>query len=171
MIRHKLGIDCSGLVAWLSHELARRQNRESLWRHIQYKGHPLRVAVVRRFRPVENVSARLLTDASNADTVQSLRDVKPGDIIRSLNGNHVLLITEVGHRQGTPTHFKYVNSTEYSGVKYGIRYGRIDVVRPDGHILEQKWMDGENGVNWIFNGANNFPDDTKIVRLKALDHH
>lgn len=169
MISCKLGIDCSGLVAWLAHELSRQQGQGSLWRHVKYKGHPFRIAIVRRLRPVENLSARLLTDSSNTDTIQSLSDIRPGDIIRSLNGNHVLLITEVVHKQGIPAHFKYVNSTEYGGVKYGVRYGRIDVVEPRGHILEQKWIDGENGINWIFDAANDFPEDTRVVRLKVLD--
>jgi len=168
MIGHKLGIDCSGLVAWLTHELTRQQERGPLWRHIRYQGHPLRVAIIRHIRPVENLSARLLTDTVNAHTIQALSEVRPGDIIRSLNGNHVLLVTEVGYKNGIPAHFKYVNSTEYGGVKYGVRYGRINIVKPDEHILEQTWVDGENGVNWIFNAANNFPNDTRIVRLKAL---
>jgi hypothetical protein len=168
MIDHKLGIDCSGLVAWLAHELFSQQAQRPLWQHIQYKGHPLRVAIIRRIRPVENLSARLLTDTDNATTLQNLSEVRPGDIIRSLNGNHVLFITEVGLRRGVPTHFGYVNSTEYGGVKYGVRYGRIKIVRPNGHILDQEWIDGENGVNWIFDAANNYPDDTRVVRLKAL---
>jgi hypothetical protein len=168
MIYHKLGIDCSGLVAWASHKLIRQQNQGSLWRRIRYKGHPLRTTIIRYVRPVENISACLLTDGINAHTIQNLSDVRPGDIIRLLNGNHVLLITEVGYKQDTPAHFKYVNSTEYGGVKYGVRYGRIDIVKPSGRILDQMWVDGENDVNWIFNAANNFPDDTRIVRLKAL---
>ena len=170
MIRHQLGIDCSGLVAWASHALVRQVAGRSLWRDIQFEGHPLRNILVRRLRPVENISARVLTDKRNALTISDLRKVQPGDIIRTLNGNHVLLITEIGYDgRDDPMYFRYINSTEYNGVKHGVRYGLITISKPGGHILQQKWLDGENGINWIFNAANDFPDDTRIVRLKSLD--
>jgi hypothetical protein len=169
MIKHKLGIDCSGLVAWASHALVMKHTSSPLWHHIKYRGSLPRILVARWLRPVENLSARLLTDDLNAIVLHDLNQVKPGDLIRSLNGNHVLLITEAGFdKRGRLRYLRYVNSTEYDGVKYGIRYGRITVKKPQGHILEQDWIDGENGVNWIFNAANNFPDDTRVVRLKAL---
>lgn len=169
MIAHQLGIDCSGLVSWIAHALARQQMNRSLWRSITYRGHPLRRFAVKRLRPVENLSARLLTDVVNAQTIYNLREVRPGDLIRSLNGNHVLLITEVASDNlGTPLHFAYVNSTEYGGVKYGVRYGKIDVIKPNGHIIEQTWIDGENGVNWVFKAAVDFPGDTRVVRLRVL---
>ena len=169
MIRHQLGIDCSGLVAWILHELTRQSTGRLLWNDIKFTGHPVRVSLMRRLRPVENISARLLTGEHNAVTVNDLREVRPGDIIRSLNGNHVLLITEVGYKKDQPAYFKYINSTEYGGVKYGVRYGRINIAYPDKHILEQEWVDGENGVNWVFKAAKDFPEDTRIVRLKILD--
>lgn len=169
MVKHDLGIDCSGLVAWASYALAMHYTGRSLWRQIRYRGHPLRVLMAKHLRPVENISARLLTDVSNANAVHDLSEVKPGDIIRSLNGDHVLLITEAGFdKQGNLLYLRYVNSTEYDGVKYGVRYGRINIRRPNAHILDQEWIDGENGVNWIFNAANNFPDDTRIVRLRLF---
>jgi len=169
MVKHSLGIDCSGLIAWVSHALVMQRTGRSLWRSISYKGHPLRVLIIRHLRPVENISARLLTDESNAITVHDLSKVRPGDIIRVLNGNHVLLITEVGFdSKNTPLYMQYVNSTEYGGVKYGVRYGRINICKPNSPILDQEWIDGEDGINWIFNAANNFPDDTRIVRLKLL---
>jgi hypothetical protein len=169
MIIHKLGIDCSGLVAWISHALSLQHTGKALWNHIQFKGHPLRVFVVKNLRPVENISARLLTGETNAHTIHELSEVRPGDIIRSLNGNHVLLITEVGFNQDdVPVYLTYVNSTEYAGQKYGVRFGTVDITKPNGHILDQEWIDGENGVNWLFKAANDFPDDTRVVRLKAL---
>lgn len=169
MIGHNLGIDCSGLVAWASHALAMRHTGQSLWHHIEYRGHPLRVLVARHLRPVENISARLLTDESNAHTMHDLSEVRPGDIIRSLNGNHVLLITEVGFdSKNNPLYLRYVNSTEYGGIKYGVRYGKINISKPSAHILDQEWIDGEKDVNWIFKAAKGFPEDTRIVRLRFL---
>lgn len=169
MIKHNLGIDCSGLVAWISHELTKLQTGNPVWHAIKFNGHPLRAAIRKRFRPIENLPARLLTDDRNATRIFDLTEVRPGDIIRSLNGNHVLLITEVGYdKQSHPLYFTYVNSTEYDGIKYGVRYGIIKISDHTRHILQQEWIDGENGVNWVFNAANNFPDDTRIVRLKML---
>lgn len=170
MVDHKLGIDCSGLVAWASHAFALENSGRSLWSGIVFNGNPIRVRIAKHLRPVENISARLLTDKTNANTIHDLLAVRPGDIVRSLNGNHVLLIVEVGrNKQKDPVYFKYVNSTEFGGVKYGVRYGLIKISDPAQTILEQDWVDGENGINWVFNAANNYPDDTRIVRLKALN--
>lgn len=169
MIRHKLGIDCSGLVTWASHAFVQHHHRRPLWRTMEFHGGPVRAAIRKRFRPVENLSARLLTDERNAVTISDLRQVRPGDIIRSLGGNHVLFITEVGYDENDlPMYFTYVNSTEHSGTKYGVRYGRIAITNPAASILQQEWIDGENGVNWIFKAANDFPDDTRVVRLKIF---
>jgi hypothetical protein len=80
-----------------------------------------------------------------------------------------LLIIKVAYdSQNTPLYLKYLNSTEYGGIKYGIREGVIHVKDPDGHILQQKWVDGEQGVNWTFNAANDYPKDTRVVRLRLL---
>jgi hypothetical protein len=169
MIDHKLGIDCSGLVAWILYEILREKNGQSLWRTIKFSGSLPRRKLARHLRPVENISARLLTGPRNAVVIRDLRDVRPGDLIRSLNGNHVILITEVGFDDhNVPVYLRYVNSTEWSGVKYGVRFGLIDIIAPHKNILAQTWIDGEDGVNWLFDAASNFPDDTKIVRLKSL---
>ena len=169
MISHRLGIDCSGLVSWALNELVLTHTGRPLWYYITFKGHPFRVSIVKRFRPVENISARLLTDQSNTLIVHDMAHVRPGDIIRSLNGNHVLVVTEVSHdTQGVPLYFKYVNSTEYAGVKWGIREGKIIIKEPAGHILQQEWIDSENGVNWAYKAASDFPEDTRIVRLNVL---
>lgn len=169
MIEHRLGIDCSGLVAWTLHTLLQDKLNKPLWPALQLSGHPLRIFIAKRLRPVENISARVLTDKVNAQTIHDLRQVKPGDIVRSLNGNHVLLITEIGYDvDGTPLYFTYINSTEHSGIKYGVREGLIQITQPAGHILQQEWIDGENGVNWISAAAHDYPEDTRIVRLKAL---
>lgn len=169
MITHRLGIDCSGLVAWVSHELVKLHTGRPLWQHMQFTGHPLRAGIRKRLRPIENLSARLLTDSRNAITISDLTGVRPGDIIRTLNGNHVLLVTEVGYdAQSRPVYLAYVNSTEYDGTEYGVRFGIIHIVDHTGHILQQEWIDSENGINWIFENAKKFPDDTRIVRLKVL---
>ncbi len=171
MVSHQLGIDCSGFVAWASHAHSLHLTGKSLSSSIIFKGNPLRVLLAKRFRPIENVSARLLTDDINADTINDVRAVLPGDIIRTLNGNHVLLIVEVGYtKRREPMYFKYVNSTEFGGVKYGVRYGLINITDGSKHLLQQEWIDGENGVNWTFNNSIRYPDDTRVVRLKAISN-
>lgn len=169
MVDHCLGIDCSGLVSWVMHILVKNKTGASLWRNIWLPGPVIRSFVIRRLRPVENISARVLTHENNALTIHDLREVRPGDIIRSLNGNHVLLITEVvsagRHR---PQYLKYVNSTEYGDTQYGVREGTIVVKNPKGHILRQEWIDPEDEINLTYKAANDYPNDTRVVRLKLL---
>jgi hypothetical protein len=37
---------------------------------------------------------------------------------------------------------------------------RLDIQNPVGHILEQEWLDSENGVKGIYKAVNDYPDDT-----------
>jgi hypothetical protein len=169
MIKQRLGIDCSGFVAWSLYADAMENHGLKLWSRLHLPGHPLRTKLVKLLRPVENISVKVLTSAANADTISDLRQVLPGDVIRSLNGNHILLISEVGYNKSNePLYVKYMHSTEHGGKPYGILKGKIIVTKPTGNILQQRWLDAESGRSWIFNAANNFPDDTHIARLKLF---
>ncbi|HJQ09050.1 MAG TPA: hypothetical protein VJ836_06230 [Candidatus Saccharimonadales bacterium] len=170
MVKHRLGVDCSALVTWAMRTMVRKRTGRSLWKYIWLPGSRARSFAVRHLRPVENISARVLTHEKNARKINDLREVAPGDVVRSLNGKHVLLVSEVGFDEaGNPLYLKYVNSTEYGGIKYGIREGVIFIKDPASHILQQEWLDSENGVNWIYKAANDYPEDTCIVRLKFLE--
>lgn len=55
---------------------------------------------------------------------------------------------------------------EYSMKSHRVIYSRLLVTQQ----LDQEWIDSEDGINWIFNAANKFPEDTRIVRLRALEN-
>ena len=170
MINQELGIDCSGFIAWTLNELTKEKFNKPIWKVLEFSMLPLAGQLKRYLRPVENISVKVLTHASNSDTIKDLRQIRVGDMLRALNGHHILLISEIEYdKQHTPIRFKYVNSTEYKNKKYGIREGLVEIKDINKYLVEQKWIDEEQGVNWIYNAVKNFENDSRIVRLKALN--
>lgn len=170
MIAYELGIDCSGFIAWTLNEITKERLHKPIWEVLQFSMLPLTGQFKRYLRPVENISVKVLTHPLNSHTIKDLRQIQAGDMIRVLNGHHILLISEIEYdKEHTPIRFKYINSTEYKNKKYGIREGIVEIKDINKYLIEQKWIDEEQGVNWIYNAVKNFKNDSRIVRLKALN--
>jgi len=89
--KHKIGIDCSGLVTQL-----------------------LNFYFKTKLNPRKN-SADMLTSIPLSQKVENFQDIQPGDLVRQKNGRHVLFVVE---KNGTK--ISYVDSSFYGrGVKYG----------------------------------------------------
>lgn len=169
MIQHEIGIDCSGFAAWILNELVKDRHYKPLWQCIDFGMHPVKAHIIKRLRAIENISVRTLTDPANSIPITDLKKARVGDMIRTRNGHHILLIREIGYTQAQqPSYFRYINSTEYDGTRYGIRGGVINIINPNGTLLDQQWIDDESATNWIYESTKEFPEDTRIMRLKAL---
>lgn len=169
MIEHELGIDCSGFVVWVLNALVKEKLRKSIWNVLSYQTLSLPARLKRLLRPVENISVRVLTNDSNSIRIDDLKDIRVGDMIRIFNGHHILLITEIIYdTKGNPKEFTYLNSTMYKDNYYGVRKGHVKIKHIHKYLVEQEWIDGENGINWIYDEVKDFKDDSRIVRLKAL---
>jgi hypothetical protein len=123
---------------------------------------------VSKLRPIENISANLLTGHLNAQLLSDLSEVRPGDLIRMAGGHHVAVITEVGlDRAGLAVTFKYAQSSCMYGPAGGVRTGSVVIKRPRGSLLEQQWLDNYK-TSIIEDLIAEGGDDSRIVRLKAL---
>jgi hypothetical protein len=125
---------------------------------------------VSKIRPVQNISANLLTGQINSDPISDLGELRPGDLLRVAGWHHAVVITEVGmDKAGRAYYFQYAQSSCMYGSESGVRTGYAIVTQPKGPLLAQQWYDGsETGVlkKLIAEGGA----DSRPVRLKALSH-
>lgn len=169
MFRYKIGIDCSGFVVWILNELVKEKLKKPLWSTLDFEAKGFWKNIAVSFRPVENISANLLTNDKNSIEITELKDILPGDMLRTWDGGHVMIIIEVGFtKKGMPTYFRFVHSSTYSddGKEGGVREGYVVISNPKESLLKQSWVDTYANVNWAYEG---FRNKGKIVRLKALN--
>jgi hypothetical protein len=161
-----IGVDCSGFAAWVLNGATTALFGRPIWKCLKFPG--LRSNAVSKLRPIENISAKLLTGSVNSQDVTDISGIRPADLIRVANWHHVVVITEVGLDQaGKARYFQYAQSSCMYGPESGVRTGYALIEKPDGSLQEQRWFDNyERSVieELISEGAGN----SGVVRLKAL---
>ena len=161
-----IGVDCSVFASWVLNGLSQEKLGRPIWKCLKFPG--VRRATVSKLRPVENISANLLTGQLNAQPVSDLSQVRPGDLIRVAGWHHVVVITEVGlDSGGHAAYFQYAQSSCMYGTESGVRTGHAIIKKPQGGLLEQQWFDNypRNVIEELIAEDD---EDSRIVRLKAL---
>jgi hypothetical protein len=162
-----IGIDCSGFVAWVLHELTLRHCGKAIWNCVRFPS--VKRHAVSRFRPLENISAALLTGERNSHTVADICDILPGDMIRALKGGHVIVVTEVGvDAKDKALYFEYYHSTAGGERWNGVRHGLAIIREPSGYLLDQEWIEGASKIAPALAAVRIGEADSRIVRLRAL---
>jgi hypothetical protein len=161
-----IGVDCSGFAAWVLNGVTESTLNRPIWKCLKFPG--LRRNAVSKIRPMENISANLLTGHTNSQPVARLSQIKPGDLIRVASWHHVVAIIEVGlNKSGGVSYFQYAQSSCMYGEEGGVRTGYAVIKNPAGSLLEQKWFDNyEKSIieELIAEGG----EESRIVRLRAL---
>lgn len=164
MEEHGIGIDCSGFVVWILNELFKEKYRKPIWELIEIKSGNLIRKLLVKLRPVSNISVRVLVN--NSVPIQKVSDIRPGDLIITWEGQHVLLVSKVKYDQeNNPIYFEYVNSTWWYGGSNGVGKGKVTITKQDGDLKSQDWDDFLPGKNWTYEGVKN---KGTIFRLSAL---
>jgi hypothetical protein len=151
LIDHNLGIECSGFVTQiLRAHFKEAKNIDIAQRFCKVSAKNFLRFLICKLRPIENISVKTYADDRNTKIVNSLGEIQPGDVIVLLgiktdNGrNHILLVTENGNGK-----IKYVHARTWTSEgKYGhgVAEGEIEIVKPDGNLLEQNWVElGKTG--------------------------
>lgn len=161
-----IGVDCSGFTSWVLNEVTLAELSHPIWKCLRFPG--LRRNAISKVRPVQNISANLLTGLTNSDPITDLGQVRPGDLLRVAGWHHVVIITEVGQdKAGRAHNFQYAQSSCMYGSESGVRVGYTVISNPSGPLSAQQWHDGSlTGVlaTLIAEGG----EDSRAVRLKAL---
>ncbi|PQQ68226.1 VWA domain-containing protein [Acetivibrio saccincola] len=105
--RHKVGVDCSGLVAYVLNEATEGAIHKT---HGQ-TGY------------ANGISAAALTNTKLGQKITRAKDIVPGAIMNTDDGGHVIVIYEVVKTNGKVTQIKYAHSNG----KHGPHKGYIDI--------------------------------------------
>jgi hypothetical protein len=168
-----LGVDCSGLVyqaynKWLRDILGKGDLKSFL-----PKENPLKVRKFfsRVLKPEASVSADMFTSGPISESIE-VKDIRPGDLIRTRGGKHLLLITDVTYRDGIPFILTFVNSTTFY-TRNGVRYGEI-TLNKDLNLANAEWRDlselngdTDNG-NFAYKGYRELMNNNGVWRPKFL---
>ncbi len=161
-----IGVDCSGFAAWVLNGVTEANLNGPIWKCLAFPG--WRRRLVARLRPIENISANLLTGHLNSRPISDFSQVKPGDLLRVAGGHHVVVITEVGlNKAGEAVYFAYAQSSCMYGAAGGVRIGHAVITEPQGLLLQQAWCDNfdRNVIEELIAEGGT---DSRIVRLKVF---
>lgn len=160
-----IGVDCSGFTTWILDAMTQTNLQRRLWQCLTIPG--LRGKIVRTLRPVQNISARLLTNQHNSTPVTDIRTIRPGDLLRVSNGNHVVIISEVGtNESGEACYFQYYQSSCMYGSDSGVRSGYTQITHPHGYLKDQHWFDNTDRSTDMASKVKQ--PDARLVRLRVF---
>lgn len=162
MLACGIGIDCSGFAAWVLDCLTKEQLHKSIWQCLKFPDTKRRV--ISKIRPLESISASVLTNIHNTEKITDLQIIQPGDMIRLIHGHHVMVISEVGLDENNQVlYFKYVQSSISYGRQKGVDVSMVTVSNSSKYLIGQSWADA-----LIYKDVQDSNDEASIVRLKAL---
>lgn len=165
MIQSHLGIDCSGFTYqiynfWIKNISHKGELRDYL---PEVNKVNFRKFISRKFKPQSSVSADMFASEPIASRID-LKDIQPGDLIRTRGGKHVLFVVEVEYENALPTKIKVVHSTN----KYkrtGVRYEDIFLGK-ELDLAAANWEnhDGDEPSNETYKGYRVLMENNGVFR-------
>lgn len=174
MTKRRIGVDCSGFAVHVLDKWLISNGKKHLWKYLSFPKISLYRRIAKFFRPVENISASLLTSDLNTFQIKNLNNLKCGDLIRSRTPKrskdletayHVMVISEIVKKNAKTESFTYVHSTRYYGDQHGVRRGRVEVIDAQAPIYKQNWLDIYKGRNWTLKELESDKDYAGVRRL------
>jgi hypothetical protein len=166
-LMHKagLGIDCSGLVYQIYDFWLQDVKKSQPISAFLPKVNPLfiRKYLSRKMKPQSSFGANEQTSSPFATKIE-LSEVRPGDLIRSRGGKHILFIIEVEKDEKFVNRIKFVHSSrQYQ--RDGVRYGEIHLDK-DQSLATAKWEDNDQSepVNYAYQGFRESINTNGIFR-------
>ncbi len=172
LIKCRIGIDCSGFVSHILDNLLTSQTKKHIWKYLKWPKMNLYKTIARILRPIENISAWMLTNDENSYKIKDLNNIHPGDLIRSVGledqSYHVMIIIEVLRENGKIKSFKYANSTRWYKDQNGVRIGEVIITNPSDYLVDQNWTDEYKGCNWTYEEIQKNIQYAQVRRLKKV---
>lgn len=164
-----IGIDCSGLVAHILDSWLKTKNKGPLYSNLTFKNKNLLDKFIKYLRPIQNISAHLLTNEENSIPIK-LSDVRVGDLLRIKglkHGHHIAIFVSIDTDQEGRKVLKYLHSTPYYGKDNGIRFGEILIIDENKDLDRQKWLEfDKKNICWTFKQYLKEQEDNGIRRPK-----
>ena len=144
-VDNKLGVDCSAFAFYMLNAEKNGKLRKKIY--IPSKN-PIR-KIISSLRTVENVNVKTLVHPKNSVAVD-LAQIQAGDMITMIgtgenhNLDHVLIIEQVGYKNGGAKTISYVHSLWWKAdgkYDHGIKHGIIEITDNKKPLIEQQWTE------------------------------
>lgn len=169
LVKRHIGIDCSGFVVHVLDKWLIRQGKKHLWKYLAFPKANVYRKIARFLRPVENISAAMLTNDTNTEPITNLNDTRAGDLIRAKGlkkrSFHIMLISDIHLENNKIQSFDYVHSTREYGKHHGVRKGKVIITDTNAPLTKQQWTDTYNNRNWTFEEICKDPEYSQVRRL------
>ena len=112
LVKHNLGIDCSGLTTYILQAIFKENKNINIFKKIKivsFLKNPYRWLIT-QLRPIENISVRVLANDKNSFQVNDFQKIKPGDMLIRPNLRHVYLITKIKKENNQIKKIIYINA-------------------------------------------------------------
>lgn len=164
-----IGIDCSGLVYQIYNKWLRDIEQRGELKNFLPKISSInpRKLLSRVLKPESSVSADMFTSEPISKKVE-VKEVRPGNLIRTRGGKHLLFITEVHYKNSIPAKITFVNSTTYYQ-RNGIRFGEI-ILNESLDLANAEWNDNDPAeeVNYAYKGYRELMAGNGVFRPQFL---
>ncbi len=168
-----IGIDCSGFAVHVLNAYLHDLGLPPVHKILTYEYTSIFAKLRRLLRPVENISAHILTSTMSCRPILDLNKVRPGDVIRVHEKRdtafHVAVIYKVHKKGEKTTKIEYVHSHSKYGEENGVRKGIIEIIDEDKLLHEQKWIDDYKGRNYMKEDLDANISENFIKRFYILD--
>lgn len=132
----RIGVDCSGFVFWMLNALDLEKGGNGIGDDI-----PGNRGKVVEYR----ANARILTDDKVSFPVNSVSEIKPGDIIRMRRGKHVAVILSIFYEKDKIFKLEYAHSSGNVHTKLsGVHKAEINIIDQDRGLELQEWLEEVN---------------------------
>lgn len=138
MKKNRIGVDCSGFAFWMLDALDKEKGGNGITDDIPF----CRGKIIKA-----RANVKMLTDDSVSYSVEKTGEIKPGDMIRFRNGNHMAIVLSlICKKDNQIEEILYTHSTSevYSQVS-GVHSAKILVVNPYLGLKQQKWLEKTSG--------------------------
>jgi len=172
LVKRHIGIECAGFVVHVLNAWLKTRNKKYIWNYLNFPKQNIYRIIARKLRPVENISAKLLTSDENTNEIRNLHNIMPGDLIRCTgieSGFHVVIIIETEKEEGKLISFKYAHSSRWYEKDHGVRIGKVKIINEKGKLWEQEWLDKHGERNWILEELQKDKNYTSVRRLKKIN--
>jgi hypothetical protein len=131
MKKNRIGIDCSGFIYQLLDGLDKEKGGDGIGNDVYGV----------RGRGIRRTNAYCLTNNRNTIPIRSVKQVRPGDLVRLHRGKHAAVVIRVNRdKRGELRELVYAHSCPWTKIS-GVHTGRIIVKNENKGIRVQQWVE------------------------------
>ncbi|MHB8443235.1 MAG: hypothetical protein ACYDAS_02625 [Patescibacteria group bacterium] len=166
--KHNIGIDCSGFITYILDSRVEKKFNTHIWTIIKKRSmNPMRMLAYKIKPTTSKMNAHTLTNNINTIKISTIKDVKPGDLIKINGGRHIAIISQVEYKQNKKSELKvskikYWHSTE--GI--GVCEGEIKIKDENRGLGAQEWIKIPNAKYQTYSLYRKKINSNGIRRLK-----